>query len=69
MRRYGLAGFRSTGGTAPDWLVQAGTVAELADRIDVPVEALQATVERWNASAAEGHDPDFRRGKSLHDRW
>ena len=24
---------------------------------------------RWNEQVAQGHDPDFRRGESLHDRW
>lgn len=70
LRRYGLAGFKSgAGAPTPDWIVEAPTLAELAGRLDVPVDALDETVARWNAGAAEGRDPDFRRGESLHDRW
>lgn len=70
LRRYGLAGFRpGAGAPTPDWLVEAPTLNELAGRIDVPTDALEATVKRWNDGAAQRRDPDFRRGESLHDRW
>lgn len=70
LSRYGLAGFRSGGGApTPGWMVEGPTLAALAERIDVPADALDATVARWNESAANGHDPDFGRGESLHDRW
>ena len=70
LARYGLAGFRSrSGAPTPDWIVEAATVDELADRIGVPATALAETVQRWNHGAAQGRDPDFRRGESLHDRW
>ena len=70
LARYGLAGHRSRAGAdTPSWLVEAPTIAELAGRIDVPVDALESTVARWNEGAAQGRDPDFRRGESLHDRW
>jgi len=70
LSRYGLAGHRSgAGAVTPSWMVEAVTVAELAERIDVPAAALEATVARWNEGAAQGRDPDFRRGESLHDRW
>ena len=65
--RYGLAGFRGAG-AAPGWLTQAASIGELAEKIGVPAGALQATVARWNAHAADGADPDFHRGESHHDR-
>jgi succinate dehydrogenase/fumarate reductase flavoprotein subunit len=49
------------GGPDPAWVVKADTIAELAARIGIDPEALEATVERYNAHAAEGVDPDFRR--------
>jgi len=70
LQRYGLAGFRSgQGQPTPGWMVEAPDLPGLAAKIDVPGESLQETVARWNVNAAQGHDPDFRRGESLHDRW
>jgi succinate dehydrogenase/fumarate reductase flavoprotein subunit len=70
LRRYGLAGFKAgEGRPTPDWMVEAPDLATLASRIEVPAEGLAETVARWNEHAAEGRDPDFRRGESLHDRW
>ncbi|MEW1963559.1 FAD-dependent oxidoreductase [Microbacterium sp. NPDC077644] len=51
------------------WLKSAETLADLAVEIDVPADVLVATVERWNANVASGHDPDFHRGESAHDLW
>jgi hypothetical protein len=67
LSRYGLAGHRPPAPT-PDWIIKAPTIARLAEEIDVPAPALQATIERWNGSVAAGADPDFRRGDSHHDR-
>jgi 3-oxosteroid 1-dehydrogenase len=64
---YGLAG-RTAAEPVPDWIATAPTLAALAERIDVPVAALEATVERWNANVAAGSDPDHGRGESHHDR-
>jgi 3-oxosteroid 1-dehydrogenase len=70
LQRYGLAGFKSGQGRAtPEWMVEAPDLAALAEKIDVPADALEATVASWNDNAAQGRDPDFRRGESLHDRW
>jgi 3-oxosteroid 1-dehydrogenase len=68
LTRYGLAGFKGATET-PDWLIEAPTLAALAQAIDVPVDAFQATVTRWNEQAAAGEDTDFGRGTSAHDRW
>lgn len=45
----------------------AESLEELAARIDVPRDALVATVERWNANMPRGEDPDFLRHRNLED--
>ena len=71
LTRYGLAGFKpaSDDVPTPEWLTEAPTIAELAAKMDVPADALEATVARFNEQAANGEDTDFGRGKSVHDRW
>ncbi len=46
---------------------RADTIADLARQIDVPAEALEQTVERFNEFAAKGLDPDFGRGQSAYN--
>jgi len=66
--RYGCFG-TAPGQPAPDWLVRAETVAELAAAIDVPADALAETLDRFNEHVDAGHDPDYRRGESIYDGW
>ena len=42
---------------------------QLAEKLGVTADELEATIERWNANCAEGHDPDFGRGDSAFDWW
>ena len=53
---------------APDWIIKAPTLEELASRIRLPPNGLVATVERFNGFCAQGRDADFARGDSLWER-
>lgn len=48
--------------------VTADTLEELAARIGVPADRLQATVARFNAFVADDADADFHRGDEPYDR-
>ncbi|MGP4022343.1 FAD-binding protein [Actinomadura sp. 3N407] len=48
---------------------KADTLEELAGEIDVPADALAATVRTFNGHARDGKDPDFGRGDSAYDRY
>jgi 3-oxosteroid 1-dehydrogenase len=50
-------------------LRKADSIAALAAEIDVPAEALAATVERFNSFAVGGVDEDFHRGESAYDKY
>jgi 3-oxosteroid 1-dehydrogenase len=54
---------------APDWITASDTLAGLAERLGIPAEALEKTVDRFNSNARAGHDPDFHRGESIFDKW
>lgn len=43
------------------WLVRAASLAELAEKIGVPAQALAATVKRFNGFCTSGVDEDFGR--------
>jgi 3-oxosteroid 1-dehydrogenase len=46
---------------------RAETIADLARQIDVPADALEDTVKRFNEFAAKGLDPDYGRGQSVYN--
>lgn len=46
---------------------RASTIADLARQMDVPADALEQTVKRFNEFAAKGLDPDFGRGQSAYN--
>jgi 3-oxosteroid 1-dehydrogenase len=58
---------------APDWwdhyIFRAATVEELAEKIQVPAEALARTIASINACSKTGQDPEFGRGGNAYDRF
>ena len=49
----------------PEWVIQADTLEELAEKIGVPAENLIATVDAYNQSVEEGGTDEF--GRSYDD--
>ncbi len=49
--------------------VQADSIADLAGAIGVPVDALEASVERFNGFCEQGRDEDFARGADEYDTF
>ncbi|WP_062349933.1 FAD-binding protein [Bacillus kwashiorkori] len=47
---------------APEWMIQADSLKELASKIGVDPVGLEETVNRFNENAEKGVDPDFQRG-------
>lgn len=54
---------------ASGYLVEGQTLADLAARINVPPEALVATVVRYNDHARRGEDPEFGKGSTEYNRY
>ncbi|KAL1893948.1 hypothetical protein Sste5346_006089 [Sporothrix stenoceras] len=51
------------------YLIPAPTIAELANKIGVPVDALEATVKEMNSFATIGKDTQFHRGENAYDQF
>ncbi len=77
LARYGLgmvrpntkAGDRALQSFLDDgYLTQGGSLEELAQKLGIDVDALQATVTRFNGFAASGIDLDFQRGTTAYQQ-
>jgi 3-oxosteroid 1-dehydrogenase len=71
--RY-LFGMTPGGVTPRKWISsgymkKAGTLEELAAQCGIDADGLRRTVDRFNASAAHGKDPDFHKGERAYDRY
>lgn len=74
IRRYGMGAI----GPAPlplgphlrsGYLLTAATWSELAGKTGLPADTLQSTIERFNASAERGEDPEFGKGTDAYHRF
>lgn len=63
-----IAGKRA-GETLPDWIIEADSLGELADRLGIDAAGLEATVAEFNRHATAGKDPRYQRGQSHYDRF
>ena len=73
LRRYGLGMVRPGGkGLAPyltdGYLTQADSLEALANKLNINAAGLQASVQKLNAYAATGIDPDFQRGVTAYQQ-
>jgi 3-oxosteroid 1-dehydrogenase len=68
-RRYGFS-VALPAADAPEWIERAATVAELAEKLGIPADALEQTIARFNDNVTQlGRDPDFGRGDSAYDAF
>ena len=68
LEKYGFLEHRA-GQPTPAWLTEGRTLEDLAHAVGIDAGGLTATVERFNAHARLGQDPDFGRGESAYDRY
>lgn len=64
---YPVAG--STPGEPAEWMIQAPTLSELAEKISVDAGSLTQQVHLFNFEAAQGSDSAFARGQAAQDRF
>lgn len=57
------------GEPAPDWVAQANSIRELAEKIEVDPDGLEETVNNFNKHAEHGEDPEFHRGTLFFEQF
>jgi 3-oxosteroid 1-dehydrogenase len=67
-RKYGLPKVTADG-PVPPWIVQANTLEELANRLDIDGVGLGEQVAEFNRYAESGVDAQFARGSDSYDRY
>ncbi len=55
--------------TTPDWLTEADTLEQLAQKVGIDANDLVETIERFNGFVEDGIDRDFGRGQTVYDRY
>jgi hypothetical protein len=65
--RHSIGG--TPAGQVPEWATSADSLACLAAACGIDPAGLAATVAAFNRHAADGRDPEFRRGESAQDRY
>jgi 3-oxosteroid 1-dehydrogenase len=65
--KYAIVGMKFPEGNVPDWMVEAPSVAELAEKLELDPAMLQQTIDRFNGFARAGVDEDFERGANPWD--
>ncbi|PKN87960.1 MAG: hypothetical protein CVU46_02715 [Chloroflexi bacterium HGW-Chloroflexi-8] len=65
--RYFMPGSGYQMGVIPEWITQADTLEELCEKLGIDVDGFNATIEEFNANAAEGKDPVWHRGEYQFD--
>ena len=53
----------------PDWLTQADTLEQLAEKVGIGPDGLNDTVQRFNGFVKEDVDLDFGRGEAEYDKY
>lgn len=74
LRKYGLGLVRPAARSLSrfldsGYLVAAGSLSELADKLGIGAAALADSVAQMNRAAASGHDPAFGKGSSAYNRY
>lgn len=68
LKKYGFLGV-DPGDEAPDWFCKSRDLAELGAKTGIDADGLARELERFNAAALDGVDPDFGRGASEYDGY
>jgi 3-oxosteroid 1-dehydrogenase len=60
--KYAIVAMKFPGGEVPDWMIEASSIEELAEKLELDAAVLAQTLDRFNEFARAGKDEDFERG-------